>query len=132
MKEDYCAPDVFNAPHYAQGVKVTGPGTLLFLAGQVARDAQGNIVGKADFGVQARQALQNVKAMLEAAGGTMTDAVKVTYYLTDMHYRRDLIPIREEFFGPKLPPTTLVETPSLGHPDYMLEVDCIAFVNGGR
>jgi hypothetical protein len=45
-------------------------------------------------------------------------------------YRQDLVPIREEFFGPKLPASTLIATPSLAHPDYLLEIEAVAFVEG--
>jgi 2-iminobutanoate/2-iminopropanoate deaminase len=56
--------------------------------------------------------------------------VKVTYFLTDVRYRADLVPIREEFFGPKLPASTLITTPALAHPDYLLEIEAVAFVEG--
>ena len=71
---------------------------------------------------------QLLKAMVEAGGGTLADVVKVTFYLTDVRYRPDLVPIREEFFGPKLPASTLITTPALAHPDYLIEIEAIAFV----
>jgi enamine deaminase RidA (YjgF/YER057c/UK114 family) len=127
-KERYCATTVFDSPAYSQGVKVSGPGTTLYISGQVAQDAKGNIVGKGDFAVQARQVLENLRAMVEAGGGTLSDVVKLTFYLTDVRYRQDLVPIREEFFGPKLPASTLITTPALAHPDYMLEIEAVAFL----
>lgn len=129
-KQRYCAKSVFDAPAYSQGVKVSGPGTWLVVSGQVAQDARGNVVGKGDFAAQARQVLENLKAMVEAGGGQMGDVVKLTFYLTDVRYRADLVPIREQFFGPKLPASTLITTPALAHPDYMLEVEATAFVEG--
>jgi enamine deaminase RidA (YjgF/YER057c/UK114 family) len=129
--ERYCAPTVFDPPAYSQGVRVTGPGTTLYLSGQVAQDARGNLVGRGDFPAQARQTLQNLRAMVEAGGGTLDDVVKLTVYLTDVRYRPDLVPIREEFFGPKLPASTLVTTPALAHPDYMIEIEAVAFVPDG-
>ncbi|HET9345905.1 MAG TPA: RidA family protein [Candidatus Limnocylindrales bacterium] len=127
-KQRYCARTVFDSPAYSQGVKVSGPGTTLYISGQVAQDAKGKIVGRGDFSAQARQTLKNVKAMVEAGGGTLGDVVKVTFYLTDVRYRPDLVPIREEFFGPKLPASTLITTPALAHPDYLIEIEAIAFV----
>jgi enamine deaminase RidA (YjgF/YER057c/UK114 family) len=47
-----------------------------------------------------------------------------------VRYRQDLVPIREEFFGPRLPASTLITTPALAHPDYLLEIEAIAFVEG--
>lgn len=129
-KQRYCAKKVVDPPTYTQGVKVTGPGTTLYISGQVAQDAKGRTVGKGDFVAQARQTLTNLKAMVEAGGGTLADVVKLTFYLTDVRYRVDLVPVREEFFGPKLPASTLITTPALAHPDYMLEVECVAFVEG--
>ena len=127
-KQRYCAKTVFDSPAYSQGVKVSGPGTTLYISGQVAQDAKGKIVGRGDFPAQARQTLKNVKAMVESGGGTLADVVKVTFYLTDVRYRQDLVPIREEFFGPKLPASTLITTPALAHPDYLIEIEAIAFV----
>jgi 2-iminobutanoate/2-iminopropanoate deaminase len=129
-KQPFCAKTVFDPPAYTQGVKVTGTGTTLYLSGQVSQDAKGNIVGKGDFAAQARQVLKNLKAMVEAGGGKMTDIVKLTFYLTDVRYRQDLVAVREAFFGPKLPASTLVTTPALAHPDYLLEIEAIAVVEG--
>jgi 2-iminobutanoate/2-iminopropanoate deaminase len=128
-KQRYCASGVFDPPAYSQGVKVSG-GTTLYISGQVAQDKDGHIVGKGDFAAQARQVLTNLKAMVEAGGGTLADVVKLTFYLTDVRYRQDLAPIREEFLGPKMCASTLITTPALAHPDYMLEVECIAHVEG--
>lgn len=129
-KQRYCARTVFDAPAYSQGVKVSGPGTTLYISGQVAQDSKGRIVGKGDFAAQATQVLRNIKAMVETGGGKLSDVVKLTFYLTDVRYRQDLIPIREKFFGPKLPASTLITTPALAHPDYLIEIECVAFVEG--
>ncbi len=127
----YCAKTVFDSPAYSQGVKVTGPGTTLYISGQVAQDRRGHIVGKGDFAAQARQVMKNLQGMVQAGGGTLADVVKLTFYLTDVRYRPDLVPIREEFFGPKLPASTLITTPALAHPDYLLEIEAVAVLPGG-
>jgi 2-iminobutanoate/2-iminopropanoate deaminase len=129
-KQRYCAKTTFDSPSYSQGVKVSGPGTTLYISGQISQDAKGHVVGRGDFPAQARQTLKNLKAMVEAGGGKMTDIVKLTMYLTDVRYRQDLVPIREEFFGPKLPASTLITTPALAHPDYLIEIEAIAFIEG--
>lgn len=130
-KQPYCARTVFDPPAYCQGVKVTGPATTLYISGQVSQDQRGRIVGKGDFAAQARQVMKNLEAMVKAGGGALADVVKLTFYLTDVRYRQDLVPIREEFFGPKLPASTLITTPALAHPDYLLEVEAIAVVPEG-
>ena len=56
----------------------------------------------------------------------MANIIKITTYVTNMAYRVDLAPIREEFLGKKGPASTLVEIPSLAHPDWMIEIEAIA------
>ena len=76
--------------------------------------------------LQARSAYQAIKALVESQGGTLANVVKLTTYVTDMRYRADLAPIREEFFGKKGPASTLVEISALAHPDWMIEIEAIA------
>jgi enamine deaminase RidA (YjgF/YER057c/UK114 family) len=128
-KQRYCAKTVFDTP-YAQGIKANGAGTTLYISGQVPQDGKGQLVGRGDFPAQARQVFKNIKAMVQAGGGTLADVVKMTTYLTDVRYRPELATIREEFFGPKLPASTLITTPALAHPDYLIEIEAIAFVEG--
>jgi 2-iminobutanoate/2-iminopropanoate deaminase len=126
--EKFTAPGVFDPPSYSQGVKVTGAQALLFLAGQVAYDKDGNPMHRGDFKAQARECFKNLKALVEAQGGTIQNIVKINTYVTDIRYRADLIPVREEFFGKKGPASTLVAIPSLAHPDYLIEIEAIAVV----
>ena len=56
----------------------------------------------------------------------MRDIVKLTTYLTDIRYREELIPIREEFFGPRTPAATQVAIAALGRPEWLIEVEAIA------
>lgn len=126
--EKFCAEGVFDPATYSQGIKVTAAQTILFLSGQVAYTADGGVACRGDFAGQARGAYQAIKALVESQGGTMANVVKITTYLTDMRYRADLAPIREEFFGKKGPASTMVEVSSLAHPDWMIEVEAIAVV----
>ena len=124
--EKFGAPGVFEPATYSQGVKVSQAQTILFLSGQVAYAADGSPAFRGDFKAQARDAYQAIKALVESQGGTMANIVKITTYVTDMHYRVDLAPIREEFFGKKGPASTLIEISSLAHPDWMIEIEAIA------
>jgi enamine deaminase RidA (YjgF/YER057c/UK114 family) len=124
----YSAPGLFDPPSYSQGVKVTGAQSLLFLAGQVAYDKDGNVAHRGDFRSQARECYKALKALVEAQGGTLQNIVKINTYVTDIRYRADLIPVREEFFGKKGPASTLVAVPALAHPDYLIEIEAIAAV----
>jgi enamine deaminase RidA (YjgF/YER057c/UK114 family) len=126
--QSYCAKEVFDPPAYSQAVKVTGAQTILFLSGQVAYDEKGNPAHRGDFTTQARAVFRAIKAQVEAGGGTLASIVKVNTYLTDIRYRADLLPVREEFFGKKMPASTLVEVSALAHPDWLIEVEAIAVV----
>jgi enamine deaminase RidA (YjgF/YER057c/UK114 family) len=105
-------------------------GHLLFLAGQTAQDAAGRIVAPGDLVAQFRQALANVRAVVEAAGGTLGDLVKVTFYVTDKRdYRakaRAIGAVYRELMGGYYPATTLVEVRGLWDDEALIEIDGIA------
>jgi enamine deaminase RidA (YjgF/YER057c/UK114 family) len=115
-----------SSPLYSQGVKVTHAQSVLFLSGQVAYTAEGGVACRGDFKGQARGAFEAIKALVESQGGTVANIVKITTYVTDMRYRADLAPIREEFLGRKGPASTLVAISQLAHPDWMIEIEAIA------
>jgi enamine deaminase RidA (YjgF/YER057c/UK114 family) len=126
--EKFCAPGLFDPQTYSQGIKVSQAQTILFLSGQVAYTPEGGVACRGDFKGQARGAYEAIKALVESQGGTIASIVKITTYVTDMHYRVDLAPIREEFFGKKGPASTLVEISALAHPDWMIEIEAIAVI----
>jgi enamine deaminase RidA (YjgF/YER057c/UK114 family) len=126
--QPYCAKDVYDPPGYSQAIKVSGAQTILFLSGQVAYDEKGGPAHRGDFTAQARTVFQAVKSQVEAGGGTLANVVKLTTYLTDIRHRADLVPVREEFFGKKLPASTLVGVAALAHPDWLIEVEAIAVI----
>jgi 2-iminobutanoate/2-iminopropanoate deaminase len=124
--EPYAANTVYDPPAYAQAVKVEGARTVLYLSGQVAYDAKGGTAHAGDFKAQARAALRAVKDQIEAGGGTLKDVVKVNTYLTDIRHRAEYGPIREEFFGKKMPAHTLVAVAALAQPEFLIEVEAVA------
>jgi 2-iminobutanoate/2-iminopropanoate deaminase len=126
--EKFCAPGLFDPATYSQAIKVSQAQTILFLSGQVAYTADGAVACRGDFKGQARGAYEAIKALVESQGGTMGNVIKITTYVTDMRYRVDLAPIREEFFGKKGPASTLVEISALAHPDWMIEIEAIAVI----
>jgi 2-iminobutanoate/2-iminopropanoate deaminase len=126
--EQYAARGVWDPPAYSQAVKVTGGETILYIAGQVAYDDNGNAAHAGDFKAQARAALQALKAQVEAGGGTMANIVKVNTYLTDIRHRADYGPIREEFFGKKMPAHTLVAVAALAQPEFLIEIEAVAVI----
>jgi enamine deaminase RidA (YjgF/YER057c/UK114 family) len=104
-------PTLMKAVGYAHGVETHG-GRLLFLAGQVAKDADGRLVGKSDLVAQFQQVCANLRAVVTAAGGQLTDVVKLTIYVLDVdEYRRHAKAIGgvyQEYFGKHFPAMTLV------------------------
>jgi len=112
---------------YSQGVKIK-PGTLVFISGQVAEDEKGNVVGKGDIHAQAKQVMENLKGMVEAAGGSLNDIVKLTILLTDMKYYDVVAKARYEYFKRDFPAATLFEVKSLAKKDWLLEIEAIAVI----
>jgi reactive intermediate/imine deaminase len=103
-------------------------GRTVYIAGQVAFDASGALVGKGDFKAQARQVMENLKAALAAANATFDNVVKVTTYVTDMSQIQALREIRASYFGADPPASTLVQVMALAMPDLMIEIEAIAVV----
>ena len=124
--EHYAAKGIWDPPIYSQAVKVSGAQTSLFIAGQVAYDERGNPAYPGDFKAQARAVLHALKAQVEAGGGAMANIVKVNTYLTDIRHRADYAPIRDEFFGKKMPAHTLLAVAALALPEFLIEVEAIA------
>jgi enamine deaminase RidA (YjgF/YER057c/UK114 family) len=116
-------------------VSRTGAGTMVFVAGQVATNPQGEIVGKDDFAAQMHQVFRNLSAALISADATFADVVKFTTYIT----RADDIPAfmatRKELFAEvypqgDYPPNTLLVINRLVQPEFLLEIEAIAVTNG--
>ena len=111
--------------HYTDAVRI---GHLLFVSGCVPVDADGRLVGGDDVVEQARQTFANVGAVLDAAGSSFADVVKVTVFLTDIDDRPKINPVRQELFGEARPASTLVEVSRLAIPGAKIEVEAVAVV----
>ena len=114
-------------PRYSHAILAEG-GKLLFIAGQTASDASGNVVGKGDIKAQTRQVYQNLKAVLESAGGSFENLVMTTTYITDRSFREGYNEVRREMYRGDPPTSTLVIVSGLAHPDYMIEISGIAVI----
>lgn len=104
-------------------------GNTLYIAGQVAQDVNGQTVGKGDFEAQARQVYENLKNIVEEAGGTLQNIVKKTTYLTDYNYIETFRSVRNEYFPEPCPPNTLLIIESLALPEYMIEIEAVAVLD---
>jgi enamine deaminase RidA (YjgF/YER057c/UK114 family) len=103
-------------------------GRLLYISGQVAWDAAGNIVGKGDVRAQAKQVFENLRGVLRAAGGDLSSLMKITTYITKLEDFPAVAQARSEVFPGELPASTLIVVKGLFHPDFLLEVEGTAAV----
>ncbi|MDP1536491.1 MAG: RidA family protein [Burkholderiales bacterium] len=111
---------------YHHYIRVDHPKSLIFLSGQLARDADGKLVGAGDMAEQTRQCIRNMRTVLEAAGGTLEDIVSIVVYTTDMREFKRIVEARMEFFVDKLPTSTIVEVNHLADPGLMIEFQAMA------
>ena len=117
-------------PAYTHVVTVSGTGKMIFVAGQLARDANGNCVGKGDMRAQIQQVGENIKTCLEAAGATLADIVKTNTYVTDYEAFAQHPDMRMRYFGPATPTSTTVQISRLADPDALIEIEAIAVIDG--
>lgn len=132
MAVEFLNPQSLPQPeHYKQVAVATGTRTA-YLAGQVARTADGTPVGPGDLAAQVEQAYLNVAAAVEAVGGSFADVAKLTVYVVD--WSADKLPALGEGVGrvaarlglDPTRPITLIPVAALGEPDLLVEVDAIA------
>lgn len=110
---------------YAHAVKV---GNTIYVAGQVARDREHNICHKRDFLGQIDMIFQNMKDVLEVAGASMQDVVKLNFFCRHLWDMTKMVPIFEKYFGDHVPAMTACEVIQLWHPHFLAEVEAIAVV----
>lgn len=109
----------------------TRHGNIIYVSGQVAFDSQGSIVGTGDIKAQTRQVLENIKAVLDQAGATMDDIVKVTVFITDMDQFSDIHEVRAQYFTGSYPASTMVEVRALAYPELLIEMEAVAITGQG-
>jgi enamine deaminase RidA (YjgF/YER057c/UK114 family) len=122
-------PELGTPPGYSQVVEVAAS-RIIFIAGQTALDAAGNLVGKSDFAAQAEQVFRNLAIALGACGCSAANLVKLTVFLTDMANLASYREARNRFFAavapPAAPAVTLVEVSKLYGADFLIEIEAIA------
>jgi len=115
---------------YSQVAAVTG-GKIVFIAGQVALDKSGNVVGKDDFRAQIQQVFENLKAAVEAAGGDFDDVIKLNSYFLDLSHLSEFREVRDKYINLKNPPaSTAVQVPRLFRGEFLVEIEAVAVVKG--
>jgi enamine deaminase RidA (YjgF/YER057c/UK114 family) len=125
----FSSPDDLAAPIGYSHVVELPPGRLVWTSGQVALDAERNVVGAGDWEAQTRQVFVNVTKALEAAGAGWPDVVKLTVFVVDVAELPTIRAVRDEFVDTASPPTSsLVQVARLVHPDLLLEVEAVAWI----
>jgi 3-hydroxyisobutyrate dehydrogenase len=127
-------PDTIMSPagNYSHAVRVEmDGGVLLFVSGQVAFDADGNLVGKGDMARQTEQVFENLKAVLEANGGSFTEVVKISTFMTDISQLTPMREVRVRYLPDPPPASTTVEVAGLFSPEVLIEVEVVAAIPSG-
>jgi enamine deaminase RidA (YjgF/YER057c/UK114 family) len=112
--------------HFSQATMVEAKGRMVFISGMTARRPDGSIAGIGDIEAQTRQVCENLKAAVEAAGGTMDDICRVDVYVRNMEHFDVIHKVRREYFKPPAPASTMVEICKMTSPDYLIEINAIA------
>jgi enamine deaminase RidA (YjgF/YER057c/UK114 family) len=128
--KEFSSPKTLIPPAGYSHIAKVNRGTIVYLAGQVASDASGKLVGEGNFEAQAEQVFRNLRIAVEAAGGTMADIVKLNIYLVaevDQAEVPKLRAIRNRYVNTEKPPaSTLVVVSRLAQPGWLIEIEAVA------
>ena len=114
-------------PRFAQ---VTRVGNQIYISGQTSVDTDGNVVGRGDIRVQAKQVFRNLEKSLSAAGATFDHVVKLNVYSTDLDAHLPAIrELREAYFPREPVASTTLQVARLVHPDWLLEIEAVAVLD---
>jgi enamine deaminase RidA (YjgF/YER057c/UK114 family) len=126
---DLISPVSMHRPNgYSHLAKVKN-GTPVFIAGQVALDPSGHLVGAGDLRTQAQQVFENLRSAVEAAGGSFYNIVKLNVYVVDRSHLPQYREVRDQFIDVGNPPaSTAVQVAALFRPEFLIEVEAVAVV----
>lgn len=121
-------PPSIHAPRgYSHVAVVPAGNTMVFIAGQVALDREGRLVGANDLRAQTVQVFENLRLALESAGATFKDVIKLNYYVLDAGQIAVVREVRDQYLNRAAPPaSTLVEVRRLFRDDVLIEVEAVA------
>jgi 2-iminobutanoate/2-iminopropanoate deaminase len=103
---------------------------VAYISGMVARDNNGKVVAGDEY-EQAKLIFAKIRNLVEAAGGTMADVVKITIFVTDITQREKVWRARREVFAGDFPTSTLVQVAALAEPSVKVEIEAIAHIGAG-
>jgi len=104
-------------------------GNFVYMTGQTAFTLDGTLVGVGDPAAQARQACENIKALMEMAGGQLSDVIKIITYVTDRAHREHVYPVIQSYFEPLKPCGTGIIVKGLAREELLVEIDAWGFID---
>ncbi len=107
-------------------------GDMLFISGTVSRAADGVTIQGSNEHEQAKIIFDKIRHLVEAAGGAMSDVVKMTIYVVNIKRNTEIWRARQEFFTGDFPCSTLVEVRNLATPEILVEIEAIACIGAGK
>lgn len=125
------SPDVAEPPaeRWSNCLVVDG---VAYVSGMTARGSDPKALGAMDEYAQAKVIFGKIKSMVEAAGGAMSDVVKITVFLTEIANNTKVWQARREFFTGDFPASTLVEVSALAAPEILVEIEAVAYIGKGK
>ena len=130
MKIEHLNPETLHKnPAFSQGVTVEGPAKLIVVGGQNAVDKDGNIVGDT-LGAQTEQALRNLLAVLEAAGATQENVIRLGIYIVQGQDVVEGYAAAQRVWGMHATAMTAFFVAGLAHPQFLVEIEAMAAVEG--
>ncbi|MBC7897377.1 MAG: RidA family protein [Cytophagaceae bacterium] len=122
-------PPTLSAPTGYAHVTVGSDGRTIHIAGQVAADATGQVIGVGNFGEQVTRVFENLRLALQAVGASFDDVLSTTTYVTDMSQLAAFREARNRILRPEqLPANTLVQVVALARPEFMVEIQATAML----
>lgn len=131
MRATFVQPaGVAKLPHPASHAAIVPCGKLVAVAGQIATDVNGKVVGEGDIKAQTRQVIENIRIVLGEAGATLADVFKITVFLTDIGQIGEVLEVRREYFTESTPAATAVEIKALVRKELLVEIEALAMIAG--
>lgn len=124
----FSPPDLFQSPAFSHGVSKVG--RPLYIAGQLPLDAEGNCVGEGDIEAQVERVWFQISRVLEEAGGSLADLVKITSYIVDPDHVKPVVESRfSRFEAGKVPASALLIVAGLARPEFLVEIEGVAILD---
>lgn len=129
MEKTQVNPWTWQDPYgFSQAWKVDGAKTVIFVSGQSSTSADGEVMHAGDFKAQVRLTFENLRTVLEKAGASLDNVVKLGSYFVGIENLPDYGAVQAEFFKGKTPAQTAVGVAGLALPGMLIEVEAIAVV----